>query len=221
MKNYTVIVVNVISYFFILLFFYAAINKILDFENFQIQIGQSPLLTSFATFIAYSVISIEIAVCFFLAYPKTKGIGLLASLALMSAFTVYIFIILNYSDYVPCSCGGVLEEMTWAQHLVFNIFCVLLSLTAILVMRKKRQAIAPILISIILPSGIVISLYFSSERIFKNENNFTRRYFPNALIEVNRVILDHPFYYFAGTHSDSIFWETSLHPSELKFSHPT
>ncbi|MEG0917288.1 MAG: hypothetical protein RSF68_09775, partial [Myroides sp.] len=50
------------------------------------------------------------------------------------AFTVYIFLILNYSPFVPCSCGGVLEDLGWWEHLWFNgvvclvtVFIILLS----------------------------------------------------------------------------------------------
>ncbi len=34
-----------VAYFYILLYCYAAISKILDFENFQIQLAQSPLIS--------------------------------------------------------------------------------------------------------------------------------------------------------------------------------
>lgn len=216
MKNFQNIFTKAVSYFFILLFFYAAISKIMDFENFQVQIGQSPLLTSFANFIAYSVIIVEILVCFLLVFPKTNILGHYSSLSLMSAFTVYIYIILNYSEYVPCSCGGVLEKMSWTQHLVFNIFSVLLSIAAILTIRKKKRSILPIASSIILPVALVVVLFFSSESIFKNKNNFTRRYFPNALTELNRTSLDHQFYYFAGNSSNGIFLGDITSPLKIK-----
>jgi len=41
MRNYANTFVLLISYFFVLLFVYASVNKILDFENFQLQIAQS------------------------------------------------------------------------------------------------------------------------------------------------------------------------------------
>ncbi|MEJ0031509.1 MAG: MauE/DoxX family redox-associated membrane protein [Bacteroidota bacterium] len=42
----------------------------------------------------------------------------------MVMFTAYIVVITRFSEYTPCSCGGVLEKMSWDQHLVFNIgFC--------------------------------------------------------------------------------------------------
>ena len=39
----------------------------------------------------------------------------------MSMFTAYIYILLNYSSFVPCSCGGILESLTWKEHMLFNI----------------------------------------------------------------------------------------------------
>ena len=42
------------------------------------------------------------------------------------------FIILNFIPDIPCSCGGVLEKMSWNEHLIFNIAFVVLGLVAIL-----------------------------------------------------------------------------------------
>lgn len=50
----------------------------------------------------------------------------------MVLFTAYIAMILTLADYVPCSCGGVLEDMSWEQHLWFNGFFVLLSIAGIM-----------------------------------------------------------------------------------------
>ncbi|MPL55013.1 hypothetical protein SDC9_00480 [bioreactor metagenome] len=49
-----------ISYFFILLFCYAAISKIMDFEKFQIQMKDSPLLSPFSEFLPLFIIVIEL-----------------------------------------------------------------------------------------------------------------------------------------------------------------
>jgi hypothetical protein len=54
-------------------------------------------------------------------------------------FTAYIIAITKFSDYIPCSCGGVLQEMGWGEHLVFNICFVLLALAAILCYRKQEN----------------------------------------------------------------------------------
>ena len=109
-----------IIYFFIILFVYAAVSKLTDFENFQVQVAQSPLLSAFATFIAYVTVIGELVIALMLCFTKSRLLGLYLFLGFMTAFTVYIYLILNYSPFVPCSCGGVLEKMGWWEHLWFN-----------------------------------------------------------------------------------------------------
>lgn len=118
--------VETICLLYILLFVYAAVSKFLDFENFNVQLGQSPLLSPLATYIAYGIPVIELFIAVLLLTGSYKRLGLLLSYSLMVFFTLYIFIILHYSYYVPCSCGGILEKMGWEEHLWFNIAFVIL-----------------------------------------------------------------------------------------------
>ena len=132
MKTLTKIIPLAVSLFFIILFIYAAASKMLDFENFQVQLAQSPLLSAYAGFISFGVVILELVIVGLLCFNFTRLWGLYASFAIMVAFTVYIFLILNYSDFVPCSCGGILEKMGWTEHLIFNIACVVTAGLAII-----------------------------------------------------------------------------------------
>ena len=136
MKKVKTRVVEFISYFFILLFCYAGISKIMDFENFQIQISESPLSSAYAGFIPFAIVILEFIIAGLLCYWKTRNIGLIGSFVLMLIFTGYIFYIIQTSENLPCSCGGILEKMRWTQHLIFNFGCVLLAAIA-LVMNIK------------------------------------------------------------------------------------
>ncbi|MEG0852065.1 MAG: hypothetical protein RSH24_19495, partial [Flavobacterium sp.] len=120
MRNILSISRKALIYFFIILFVYAAVSKLTDFENFQVQVAQSPLLSAFATFIAYATVIGELVIALMLCFNKSRLLGLYFFLGFMTAFTVYIFLILNYSPFVPCSCGGVLEDLGWWEHLWFN-----------------------------------------------------------------------------------------------------
>lgn len=122
----------------ILLFTYAAVSKLLDYENFKMQLGQSPLLSAFASTIAWLVPAVEIAISLLLIFPKYRFTGLILSYSLMTMFTAYIYIILNYSAFVPCSCGGILEKLGWKEHLLFNIGFSLLSATAAILENNKK-----------------------------------------------------------------------------------
>lgn len=171
----------VVAYFFIFLFCYAGVSKMRDFENFQVQIAQSPLLSAYAGFISYATIISEVVIVLLLVIPKLRTIGLYASLGIMSSFTVYIYLILHYSDFVPCSCGGILEKMGWTEHLIFNIVCVMAAILAILIIAKYRQNVLAgpslsILCIIAIFSSIVTYLFYSSEQIIKEKNNFIRRF---------------------------------------------
>lgn len=126
-------IVIFVSYGYALLFIYAASSKLLDYQNFQIQLGQSPLLSAFAGSVALTVPITEILIALMLFIPKFRLIGLFAAFSLMTMFTAYIYIILNYSSFVPCSCGGVLQKMTWDQHLIFNEAFLILAALAILI----------------------------------------------------------------------------------------
>ncbi|WP_431609256.1 DoxX family protein [Chryseobacterium sp. 'Rf worker isolate 10'] len=199
-----------IGYFFILLFCYAAVSKLLDFENFQLQLAQSPLLSAFAGFISYAVIIVELIISLLLCVPKTRIMGLYASLSLMSGFTIYIFLILNYSDFIPCSCGGILEKLGWTEHLIFNMICVALAAAGIILyeQRKEVRLIRPVLFcntTIVISCAIIVILFSSSEYIIKKENNFTRRFLLHPVLEDKSLDLALNSYYFAGISNGEIY----------------
>ena len=72
---------------FILLFVYAAVSKLLDFENFQVQLGQSPLLSAFTGWVSWGVPLTEILISIALLLPKYRLVGLFAAFSLMVLFT--------------------------------------------------------------------------------------------------------------------------------------
>jgi hypothetical protein len=204
------VIVQIICYLYILLFVYTAISKLLDFENFGIQLAQSPLLSAYAGFIAPSVIITELLIVLLLCVKTTRLMGLYASLFLMVAFTVYIYLILNYIDFIPCSCGGIIEELGWAEHLVFNIGFIALALVAIVLTEKEKgtPAVAVILRSV-LPSlaamGVVVALFLSSEHIIKKENTFIRRFGQHPIRDGKAFDLGVDSYYFAGMADGQVY----------------
>ncbi|MBW8523819.1 tellurium resistance protein TerC [Chryseobacterium chendengshani] len=209
-----------VSYFFVLLFCYAAISKMLDFENFQVQIGQSPMLSAYAGFVSYAVIVVEMIVVILLIIKKTQRIALYASTALMTAFTTYIIIILTYSDFVPCSCGGILEDLNWTEHLIFNIACIVIGIFAIYPTNaytnySKKSVTVCLFITNAISCLTVIILYISSENIIKEHNNFTRRFMMHPIIEHGKVKLDNKFYYFAGIDHDRVYLGNRKFPQQI------
>jgi len=110
----------------------------MDYDKFRVQIGQSQMPTPFAQWIAWTMPGVEILISLMLAIPRFRLIALYASFTLMVMFTAYIIAILNFSSYVPCSCGGILEKLGWTEHLVFNVGFILLAAIGIILHIKKE-----------------------------------------------------------------------------------
>lgn len=210
MKNLSRSLPIATSYFFILLFVYASASKILDFENFQVQIAQSPLLSAYAGIASYGVLIIEFSVAALLLSSNYRLIGFYASYTLMIFFTVYIFLILNYSEFIPCSCGGILEKLGWQEHLIFNAGCIVLAFLAIIIIESERfSGIKKLIIKLttifVITCSIMTGLFLSSEHLIKSENNFTRRFLPHPISDERYIDLSASSFYFAGNKGDTIF----------------
>lgn len=130
-----------------MLFMYAAVSKLLDYETFKLQLSKSPFITEFAGVTAWALPIGEIMVALALTFKKTRLVGLYASLFLMTMFTAYIYAMLRFSYDIPCSCGGILSKMGWEEHLWFNIGVVILSILGIFQQAKanKHQMAEPVL----------------------------------------------------------------------------
>ncbi|MGB8193498.1 MAG: MauE/DoxX family redox-associated membrane protein [Chitinophagaceae bacterium] len=137
MKRSTI--VEIVSSLLILLFMYAAVSKLLDYETFKVQLSKSPFITNYAVVLAWALPIGEIIVALAITFSRTRLLGLYASLFLMTMFTAYIYMMLNFSYYIPCSCGGVLSKMGWSTHLWFNAGFVALTIIGILLTPKERD----------------------------------------------------------------------------------
>src|ERR1700753_2839845 len=130
---------RLIAWLFIFLFVYAATSKLLHYQEFTVQIGKSPLLTHFTGFFTWFVPALEIGISLLLASPRWQLTGLYASFGLMVFFTAYIIAILRFSDYIPCSFGGILQDMNWNQHLIFNCVFVALGVMGVLLYKPASN----------------------------------------------------------------------------------
>lgn len=133
------ITVEIISFLFIILFVYAAVNTLMNLDKFQVQIGQSPLLAGIDWFVKWLIPISEILISAALAIPKFRAIGLVVAFGLMVMFTAYIISILRFVEQIPCACGGMLQRLGWAEHLIFNVFFILLAVAGIVLIQEKTK----------------------------------------------------------------------------------
>lgn len=134
------ITLEIITVLLFVLWVYAAISKLVDYSTFKVQLGKSPLLTNFSGLAAIAVPVVELLIASALVFRR--AIGLYASLFLMVMFTAYLIAILNFSYYIPCSCGGIIGKVLgWKAHIVFNLFFVGLALLGIILDSKKKETL--------------------------------------------------------------------------------
>ena len=139
MKNKFHFLVTTISILLILLFSYAAVSKLMDYHNFIGQLRSSDLLKPIAGILTWLIPTVEFYVVLLLLVPAWKKSGMILSSVLMFLFTVYIAVMLVFFKKIPCSCGGVLQNLSWHQHLVFNAIFLLLALAGTVLVRKQEN----------------------------------------------------------------------------------
>lgn len=218
-------IVEVICLLFVLLFVYAAVSKLMDFENFQVQLAQSPTLSSYASWISYFVPALELLIALFLVIPRLRNWGLFAALSLMMMFSSYIFIVLHYSSFIPCSCGGILEKMSWNVHLIFNLLFVLFAIIAIVLQKQQPpnrtwkkpdvKIVFCISSTVALSVFVVIVLFVSSEEIMHNKNPFIRRFPKHPVMRDTVIDLKFNSYYFAGADQNKIYLGNYSNPLHI------
>ncbi|HEY0679432.1 MAG TPA: MauE/DoxX family redox-associated membrane protein [Chitinophagaceae bacterium] len=114
------IAVEFISALLILLFVYTAVSKIFEGPRFAGALSKSTLIADYATTLAVALPAVELVIALFLLSPRWRTLGLYASAFIMTVFTMYLAYMIIFAPTLPCTCGGVLRQLSWNQHLVFN-----------------------------------------------------------------------------------------------------
>ncbi|WP_067151808.1 MauE/DoxX family redox-associated membrane protein [Pseudotamlana agarivorans] len=210
--------------FYMVLLIYAAVSKLNDFQQFRIQLGQSPIVTAYADWVAWGVPLLELLIAGFFLVERFKLLAFYCSYALMLAFTAYIVIILNFSDYIPCSCGGVLEAMGWTTHVVFNLGFIILSIWAIYILEnqsnqnktsKLRKVLLKLTITGLCSGGIVLILFLMSEKNLHRNNAFLRRFPHHPIVKKYDLDIKYNSYYVAGYDAGHLYLGNSTAPLHL------
>jgi putative oxidoreductase len=138
----SIIIIEITTSLLILLWIYTGLSKLIGHHAFLLQLQQQPFDQRFGPVISVLIPGIELSAVGLLIFKVTRLIGLWLSVVLMAVFTVYIaLILLHVFKSIPCSCGGVLQQMGWKTHLYFNIFYLLVSLTGLFHHTGKEAAV--------------------------------------------------------------------------------
>jgi hypothetical protein len=137
-KSFTSRFEDLVSVLFIVLFVYTAVSKLIDYDNFYRTMDVMPALKGRGFLIAPSIIISELLISGLLVFSVTRMMGLYLSLALMSVFTSYLLFAVMKGYALPCTCGGVLRQLTWKQHVFFNFGFIILAMSGIVVNFRQK-----------------------------------------------------------------------------------
>ncbi len=129
-----IVTIDLISSLLIFLFGYTAISKLLSIHRFEAM----PLISSGAPLLAWQVPLAELCMVGLLIFPLTRRLGLIASAAMLSLFTMYLVYMILLTPHLPCTCGGVISNMSWREHIAFN--GVFIGLTAWGIRKCRKEA---------------------------------------------------------------------------------
>ncbi|MEO8794260.1 MAG: MauE/DoxX family redox-associated membrane protein [Daejeonella sp.] len=127
----------------ILLWTYAAMSKLLDYNQSRTRMLEQVFPVSVSEILVWVVPVAELITAALLLFKKTRLSGLNASLFLLLQFTSYIILVMSgLFGRISCYCGGILEKMTWGQHLYFNLVFLTLTLFGLVIHQKERRHMA-------------------------------------------------------------------------------
>ena len=132
-------IIETVTILNIILFLYTGIAKIMDYSVFKEQLADSPILSWAATPVAVLLPVVEFLIVLLLIIPRWRLKGLYASLFLMIGFTAYIIAMYIFAPEMPCSCGGIIELLSWEGHLIFNCVFILLNALAVFFQKKVKK----------------------------------------------------------------------------------
>jgi putative oxidoreductase len=133
-----IVVLESICCLFFLLFVYTGVAKITHYYTFLWDLEQDPVLRDLSSVIAIGLPIVEILVASTLFVPKLRMAGLFSSFALMTFFTGYVAYMLAFRTDRPCTCGGIIRNLSWPQHLIFNILMLVLSAIGLIIQKKTH-----------------------------------------------------------------------------------
>lgn len=133
------IIIEVIAFIFFFLFIYTGLSKVYQYHIYVHDLLRSPMLAPIAYPASILIPVSEILIAALLIPDATRKYGFGGSLVLMAMFTIYVGYVLSTSSYRPCTCGGIIRQLSWKNHMIFNVIFLLLAIVGVLLEGKKAR----------------------------------------------------------------------------------
>ncbi|NGF55398.1 hypothetical protein G5B00_02635 [Parapedobacter sp. SGR-10] len=103
------------------LLLYTATKKVMDIEAFSAHLELLPYVgKTVAYMLTALVVLLEYGLAILILYRYRELWVYSLLLVLMMVYTSYIYYIMNYAPFLPCSCQGAFKNLSWDMHYVVN-----------------------------------------------------------------------------------------------------
>jgi len=121
--------------------------KLIDFPVYRIKMRRQYFFEPLKEWLVWGIPIVELLVALALIVTYVVGTAkglrasLVANLILIGVFTLYAGLAATgIFGYVPCACGGVLEDMRWWVHFLFNLALTLIAALGVWLHRRRKDA---------------------------------------------------------------------------------
>ena len=133
-------VIYIISVLLIILWIYAAVSKLADYDLFIDQLKHQPLPAWAPLLLSWGLPVAEITTALLLCFEKTRCYGIAVSCIMLASFTLYTGLALSGAyGSIACSCGGIFSFMQWKGHFIFNAAATIAAFSAWKMSRKEMD----------------------------------------------------------------------------------
>lgn len=121
---------------------YVGALKLMDIKSFKDGINNQPIDNQLTVPLMVAIITAEATIIALLLINKWRFYGFLLSILILTLFSTYIIVILTEKvfDFVPCTCGGGFDQLSWQQQLDINIAAIVLSLIGAIILRPIKKS---------------------------------------------------------------------------------
>jgi len=125
------IIFDVLAVSFVVLFLLTAIKQLMAFQTLKEVLAASPLIGRQSSLFAYVIPGSETAISLLILVPKTRVLGVFASLSLLILFTAYLTYMVTAGVKLPCNCGGIIPRLSWTQHIGLNLILIAINIACL------------------------------------------------------------------------------------------
>lgn len=129
--------INFITGIIATMFFYAAVSKLSDYKSAHEAMRNQIFTNIVADILTWLIPTIELLLTVLLIYKPTRRFGIRLSIYLLTTFTIYILVVMTKAfGRIPCSCGGIISQLGYKWHILFNLFFLIAGWIGLNILKK-------------------------------------------------------------------------------------